>query len=866
MDTVRARESALLTEGARPGTHVARPRVVRLLTRALDAPLTLIDAPMGYGKTAAVRDLLASATLSRPAAFVELAPAGEAGPLWDRVLRSMASAWPDLRLDAALADADPPAGAGVDVRTRVLPLLHERTAGVDGPRVVVLDALDRRRDPEALADLAYLVDRLPPALRLVATTRRLPALPIGRWRAQGSVAEITMDDLRLRDDEVAALLGGDVADRSVRELTDRSEGWVAGLRLLAGLPDPRAPLDAAAAEQLLDAVLVDQPVEAEDFLLDTALLGRFTADLCREVTGRSDAGMLLHDLQAANLFVVPLDDQGDWFRYQRLFAELLRGRRERRTTSARHVERRRSLHRTAAAWFASDAKAADAVAHHVRAGDVDRAVTLLNGDVDVFARGPQVQGIDWEGLFPSAWLEEDAQRMIWFAALLAPTGGMDRMGVWLDRAEAALAGSDADARGDERGLRGLLAAVQTYWHALRYDAAGTLERGEEALALLDDAVTAEVMGRRVLISMLAAYVLADDLEGAERVCARLDSPGGHEIVRNLVVPGYRARLALRRGQLAQAEGLARLVRRAAGAMGFPLHLGVRDANLALGGVLAERGEVAEAAALFDEAVAMAEERGWLPSAVVTGVERVRLAAGVDGPAAGLAGVERLRGKVAGHAVGPDAIAPIDALEATLLLAGPSPEALGRASGLISGLRRGVRRRLLEVRLALASGDAALAGSLLGHVGPANLRDRLVADLLTARIAAAGGDHVARDRHLVAAADRARSQGFRRIFLDEAPELVPALRALADSRTELRPLVDEVETLAAASAHGRAEPLTDRELSVLRLLQSRLTHHEIAGELGISANTLKTHTRSLYRKLGATSRSAAISTALRSGLL
>jgi LuxR family maltose regulon positive regulatory protein len=299
-------------------------------------------------------------------------------------------------------------------------------------------------------------------------------------------------------------------------------------------------------------------------------------------------------------------------------------------------------------------------------------------------------------------------------------------------------------------------------------------------------------------------------------------------------------------------------------MGVLLHLGVRDANLALGGVLAERGATAEAAALYDEAIAMAEERGWLPSAVVTAVERVRLDAGVDGPAAGLAGLERLRRTIAGHPVGPEAVGAIDALEAALLVA--ASDSLARAAELIDGLRPGVRRRVLSVRLALASGDTSGAADLLAGVGPANLRERLVVDLLTARLAAMGGDHATRDRHLRAAADRARAQGFRRIFLDETPELVPALRSLADERTELQPLVDEVESLASSSTHGRAEPLTDREISVLRYLQSRLTHQEIAGELGISTNTLKTHTRALYRKLGAGSRADAVAAALRAGLL
>ncbi|HEV7759093.1 MAG TPA: LuxR C-terminal-related transcriptional regulator [Acidimicrobiales bacterium] len=850
-----------------------RPRLTRLLAAASDAPLTLVDAPLGYGKTVAVRDLLRSTGV--PAAVVELEPGDDdVRRFWDKVVGRVAERWPDLGLGAAAAGA-----------REVVPLLHTRAAGRERPLLVVLEDLHVLRDAAVLGELTYLVDRLPPELRILATTRRLPALPVGRWRAQGQMTEITMDDLRFRPDEVTALLGGDPAGAAgvgaagsagsaadgdggpadasgrLRALTQRSEGWVAGLQLLAGLPDAGGPLDPAAAEDLLAAVLAGQPADVEDFLLSTAILGRFTADLCRVVTGRHDAGIVLHDLQAANLFVVPLDDEQDWFRYQRLFGELLRLRLDARTASVRHLDRQRALHRVAAAWFEADAKPADAVAHHVRAGDGDRAFTLLNGDVDVFARGPRVQGIDWEGLFPAAWLQEDAHRMIWFAALLAPSGGFDRMSLWLDRAEAALA--DAPAAD---GRRGLLAAVQTYWYGIQYDAPRTIERGRQALALLDDPVVAEVMGRRVLVSMLVAHILVDDIEGAEQICARLDEPGVPEIVRSLAVPGFRSRLALRKGQLAQAEAMARLVRRAASSMEMPQHLGMRDANLALGGVLAERGEVEAAAELFDDAIEVAERRRWVASAAVTAVERIRLEAAVHGPAAGMVAVDELRRAMTGHPVGPDAGQTIDMLEATLELTSGTPGALDRAAALVAGLRPGLRRRLLEVRLALARGDLARAAMLLTPVTPANLRDRLVVDLLAARLAALTGDHETRDRRLRTAADRARAQGFRQIFLDEAPELLPALHHLADRHTELRPLADEIATLAAGSGPGLADSVTERERSVLRLLQSRLTHHEIARQLGISDNTLKTHTRSLYRKLGATSRAEAITAALRAGLV
>jgi LuxR family maltose regulon positive regulatory protein len=298
-------------------------------------------------------------------------------------------------------------------------------------------------------------------------------------------------------------------------------------------------------------------------------------------------------------------------------------------------------------------------------------------------------------------------------------------------------------------------------------------------------------------------------------------------------------------------------------MGLPLHLGVRDANLALGGVLIEHGDLSDAAPLYDDAIEMAERRGWMASAAVTGVARSRLDAAVAGPAAGLARIERVRLGVAAHPMGRDGVRAVDAVEAQLRI---QTGDLARAGELVAGLRPGLRRRLLESRLALARGATAAAAAALAGVTPVHVRDRLEADLLRARLAVARNDHGAADEHVRAAAELGLRHGFRRSFLDEGPELVHRLHRLAARHGELALLVDEIDALPATTGHGVAEALTEREQSVLRFLQSRLTHQEIAHQLGISANTLKTHTRTLYRKLGVTSRAEALAAAGRAGLV
>ena len=825
-----------------------RADVVERLRAATTRPLTLVRAPAGYGKTEALRQFASTSGMR-----TVWASPGATG-FWGEVTRALpgeGEPGPDDDLD--------------DLDDLVVDRLCDRAATLPDTTVLVLDGLDRAIDPGIARQLTRLVELLPSRLRLVVVTRHQLHLPTGRWRTQGRVTEIGADDLRFGPDETAALLGElgiqDMRDDAVQALTDRAEGWPAGVQLLATSLHGAAvtaeegadlALDADAAKDLTDRTLGAQSPETQAFLLTTSVLGRFSADLCRAITGRPDAGRMLREADESNLFVVPLDDDRAWFRYQRLFGELLRAELD-----LRHAGTARSLRRIAAKWFVTRRDARGAV--HQLAGNADdlgEAFSLVTGDPYDAGWG-HLLGTDWSAVFPAGWVQGAPERMLHFAALLGRSGRLAEATEWLERSELAL----ADAP-DDHPTRGLLLSAQAMWNGVTLHARQCEELGVRALQqpLPPEAM---VFHERVRVVMITSRMLLDDVDGAEALCDELDVPSSSEIMRSLMAPAFRARQAFRRGHLRRAEDQARRVLQTAAAMGIPHHPGMRDAQVALAGVLAERGEFDEAERLVGQAAEMADSLGWPAFAALYRAELTQVRSARWSPCIGVEMLDDIRRSLRGHPVGPELIATLDLHEARLRLADGE---LDGAEALLDGVLPGAQRDLLALRLALARDDRRAAITLLAELEPSNPRDRLLRDLCAARLAAARGDGAQRDRHLLAAARVAAAEGFAGSFLCEAGQLLPALRRVAAGHHELQQLVATVDAVAARRGGPSRTQLSEREIAVLRYLPSGMTHHEIAGELGVSANTVKSHVRSLYRKLGVQSRPDAVSAARRTALL
>lgn len=513
----------------------------------------------------------------------------------------------------------------------------------------------------------------------------------------------------------------------------------------------------------------------------------------------------------------------------------------------------RELHQRAAAWFREHGDVRQALGHLGRAGHPGQALTLANEDGYRSWWESSLLGTDWSELFPTAWVEDDPERMIGFAVLLGRSGQIERTRDWLDRA-----GRDLQVMPpDHPGHLSLLGA-DALWHALHLHAHRAVELSREVLRALDDPglhAESRLLRDRLLTAMLTSFWLLDDLEGVEEVCDLLerDPERGHQtsgVMRDIVVPAGRAQLASRRGDLHEAYTIGQSVLHATRTMGFPHHPAQRDAELAVAEVLAEWGDLEQAERLIGAIVHERDKVGWFAIAAMTRLKLAEARLLCQGPRSGLAAIDEARAIVRRQPVGSELIGALDALEARLRIDLGDLQAARR---LLDPLPRSDGRTRLQARLAVAQGRAEHAAQLLRTTSPSNPRQQVVTNLLAARVAGALGLPNDRDRYMSNAIALGTEKGFRRTLAIEAPELT----RLTD-RFDAGPVSPAPDT--------RTDPVTDRELSVLRYLPSRLTNREIATELAVSDNTLKTHLRSLYRKLGVNSRSDAVVQARRTGIL
>jgi LuxR family transcriptional regulator, maltose regulon positive regulatory protein len=378
-------EVTIETKFHAPGVRkewVERPDLLGYL--ASSGRLVLVTAPVGSGKTALVTQWRASTRADRRFAWVSLDEGdNDPGRLWWHIVRAVQRACPELKAEPflqALAVQVP------DITETVLPLLVNELAGVSAPVVVVLDDYDVIGNPACHAQIAFLLLHLPQLAQLVLITRTVPPLPLARLRASGELLEIGAGELRFAPAEAAQLVrataGMELGETDLAVLVERTEGWAAGLYLAAltlrGHPSPRAFIRQFTgdipfiADLLAEEVMARQPTEIREFLARTAILGRFCAQLCDAVTGSANSMELIDVLDRNNLFIVPLDDTRQWFRYQNLFAQVLRGQ-----LAATEADLVPTLHERASAWHRHSGSVDEAIRHALAAGDPAVTVDLV---------------------------------------------------------------------------------------------------------------------------------------------------------------------------------------------------------------------------------------------------------------------------------------------------------------------------------------------------------------------------------------------------------------------------------------------------------------------------------------------------------
>ncbi len=724
-------------------------------------------------------------------------------------------------------------------------------------------------------DMTDLVEHWPAKIvQLVLVGRSDPPLRQHRLRITGQLNEIRDRDLYFSLPESRNLLakfGVQVSDADLALLHHRSEGWPAALQMAAlslqGTTDPARLARVlevgghAVADYFVSEVLEQQQPELAQFMLDTSILtGVLTADACAAVTGRQDAAALLHAINAAHLFLEALDDDRTSFRYHRLVRGVLRAELRARDHTGEQV-----LQSRAAEWFEAAGDAQRAAHHYLAAQQADRALALLQDRVvPDFLRVPTAPEPLVLSTVDPSMLAGNPELLLGLAADLLLAGNTARGGEYLDLLE----------RGGKIPADSRLAARFAAFQSFRYAVAGQLERAVRA------ALTARTAQERAQLTdewditvpliLMRAYTCLGDFPAAEReAAAALALPMVTEPVTFVMVPAARALAWFEVGQLTEAADAARAAEAGAWRLGFSEHFFAVDYLRALAGLALERRDLDTAEQLTEQVLSITEQRRPLFEFLAL-LDRAQIWAARGQAREALATVESAR-QVLAKGASPALVARADEQETLLRLS------LGdlRSPAELTGRLPGVRRELLLARIALAGGDHHAAQQHLRAVTPGGLTPRLalVRQLLVAATAIERGDP-ATASILAGALHTARSQGFLNTVITTAPQVAGYV---VEHTGQLRsdPFIDQLVAAAlevraiqpgsARSSRVLAEPLTAAEQRVLALLPTS-TYLQIAGTLAVSRNTVKTHLRSIYRKLGVASRSAALERAVELHLL
>jgi LuxR family maltose regulon positive regulatory protein len=360
---------------------VPRQRLFDRLNEGLTRKLTLIAAPAGFGKTTLVSDWLQRVEL--PAAWLSL-DQGDNDP--SRFLAYLAAALRQIDVQIGqsvqgMLEASPPPPPG-----SVMPAIINEIASAP-PFILALDDYDAIDAPPVHDAVTFLLDYLPPQIHVIITSRADPPLPLARLRARAQLTEVRVIDLRFTGDETASFFnqisGLNLSTEELVALEQRTEGWIAGLQLAAAslqgrlaserqaFVDTFAGDDQYIIDYLVEEVIDRQTPDVQSFLMQTAILERFNADLCDAVTGRNDSRAMLNFLAKANLFIIPLDHKRQWYRYHHLFADLLRYRLK--ETAPNQIP---ALHQRASQWYENSDLKHEAIQHALKGGDFERAERL----------------------------------------------------------------------------------------------------------------------------------------------------------------------------------------------------------------------------------------------------------------------------------------------------------------------------------------------------------------------------------------------------------------------------------------------------------------------------------------------------------
>jgi LuxR family maltose regulon positive regulatory protein len=767
--------------------------------------------------------------------------------------------------------------------------------------ILVLDdyhLTDARPVDEALT---FLVEHLPPKMHLVITTREDPSLPIPRLRARDQVVELRAADLRFTPSEAAEFLNQvmclNLSPEEINALETRTEGWIAGLQLAAlsmkRHQDVHGFIQAFAGDHgyimdyLVDEVLRCQPEPVRSFLLQTAILDRLSGPLCDAVTGQSGGKARLETLQRGNFFIIPLDDNRQWYRYHHLFADVLRMH-----LMAEQRDQIAALHQRASAWYERNDHAADAIRHALAGQDFERAADLIETAVPEMRRSRQEAILlGWLQALPDDVIHHRPVLSVHYAGTLLQNGHLDGVEHLLHESERWLdIPADMGERPifvNEEDFQRLPSTVATYQAGIaliRGDVADSIKFAQQVIELAhkDD----NFLHGAASALMGLAYWTNGDLETAHRMYA--------EGMAHLKRAGYisdviggsltLADIRITQGRLREALSIYERGLQLAIKQGSPPLRGAADMHVGMSELYRERNDLDTAAQHLLKSKELGELNG-LPKNPYrwrVAMARIQAARGdVDSAIDLLDEAERLYvGDFSPN------VRPIQAMKARICAAhGRLGIALDWAreqelsvmddlsylrefehitltrillaryasEGVESSMRTAVG--LLE-RLLKAAEEGGRMGSVIEILALQALAQQALSDMPAALLP------------LPRALTLAEPEGYMRLFVDEGPSMAQLLRTAAahgimpDYTGKLLAEFAGRQHLgldgsASLTPQSLMEPLSQRELEVLRLFNTELSGPEIARELVVALSTVRTHTKSIYSKFGVNSRRAAV---------
>ncbi len=874
---------------------VPRPHLWRQLDEGegLGRKWTLISAPAGFGKTA----LLSSWAAQRDTAVAWLSlEASDNDPqqYWRYLFAALSQIRPPLTAEALAALRSP---EPIAIRSLLTTLINQ-LAAVDLSLLLILDDYHLIDNVEIHQEMIFLLDHLPPQLHIYITTRSDPPFPLSRYRARGELVELRTADLRFLDAETAVFLNDNMQlnlpQTAVQALAERTEGWIAGLQL-AALSLQKQPGDQAdtfigafsgshryVLDYLTDEVLKDQPETIRHFLLETAVLDKLCGPLCDAVLETTQSQKMLEELEAANLFLFPLDDKREWFRFHHLFADLLRQR-----LYQQQPERVLRLHRRASRWYAAAGFANEAIHHAQAAGDAAWLVSLVERHIlKAIFRSEFVWARQWIETIPAEKIQASPVLCLaqaWLSLRQHTVAQAERL------VASAQSAQPASQQLTPNPVSGHIFTLQTILSRTRGEAPQRqIELAERALAVIPEAE----LGLRSMVAFRIGlgYLDLGAEDKVDTYCQQAVALGGQSGTTYAMCGAVYVQtiMALRRGELRETAVRCRQTFASMPEMEQQLPIaGVLP--ISLGQILLEWNELAEAEMLLRPGLTLTAGGGFKEAQIKGAYALARLQLARNQPN-DLPDLVQMASPSS-----PDLFAYAAALQTQLHLI--ALKKTGEPHHLVTAVcwveaqtfqiedapdaDWRILAHLVHVRVNLAQHRAGQTVDLRPALHTIQqqipfLKERgwrhfwLEALLVTALLWQSLGQEQEALAALTQALALAEAEGYRRIFLDEGQPMAQLLYAALEAN--IAP--DFVGNLLAAFAAEAApppqqdlvEPLTEREIEVLHLIANGRTNREIGQQLSISLGTVKRHTANINGKLNVHNRTQAVAQARSLGIL